>query len=54
MKKSRFLVLAAFLTGAALLSAAKPAAACNPWMCFIVDEDTTCCWTQFCELECWG
>ena len=54
MKKSKLLLLAVVLTGTALLSAAKPAAACNPWMCFMVDENTVCCWTELCELECWG
>lgn len=52
MKKSRLLLLAALLTGTALLSGAKSAVACNPWMCFEVDLNTTCCWTGTCELEC--
>jgi hypothetical protein len=54
MKKNRFrlLLLAVLLGGTALLSAARPAAACNPYMCWIVDENTVCCWEEDCTLWC--
>lgn len=52
MKKAKLFLLAAVLTATALLSAAKPAAACNPWMCWIVDENTVCCWMEDCSLWC--
>lgn len=51
-KRFRLLLLAVLVTGSALLSAARPAAACNPYMCFNVDEYTTCCWEPTCELVC--
>lgn len=55
MKKNRFrlLLLATLLSATALLSGARSAVACNPWMCFEVDENTTCCWEGNCTLECW-
>lgn len=55
MKKNKFrlLLLAALLTGTALLSTTTSAVACNRWMCFEVDENTTCCWDGNCQLECW-
>jgi hypothetical protein len=48
----RLLLLATVLTGTALLSTARPAAACDPYMCWIVDENTACCWTGDCQLWC--
>lgn len=55
MRKNRvrFLLLAILLTGATLLSGVKPADACIREMCFEVDYDTTCCWSETCVLECW-
>jgi hypothetical protein len=51
--KLRLLLLTALLTGAALLSTARPAAAqCIPGLCWIVDENTTCCWLDDCTLWC--
>lgn len=55
MKKNKFrlLLLATLLTGTALLSGVSPAVACIREMCFEVDDDTTCCWSETCVLECW-
>ncbi len=50
--KLRLLLLAALMAGASLLSTAKPAAACIPYLCWIVDENTTCCWLEDCTLWC--
>lgn len=50
--KLRLFLLAAVLTGTALLSTARPAAACDPYVCWPVDEDTTCCWMEDCTLWC--
>jgi len=52
MKKSklRLLLLSALLTATALVSTASQAAACRHG-CFIVDENTACCWFS-CELVC--
>jgi hypothetical protein len=55
MKKRSFrlLSLAAVLAGTALLSSARPAAArCIPGFCWMVNENTTCCWGETCQLEC--
>jgi hypothetical protein len=53
MKKIKLLLLAAVLTGTALLSAARPAfSQCIPSMCWIVDEYTVCCWNEDCSLWC--
>jgi len=55
MKKrtSRLLLLAGLLAGTALLSAARPALArCIPGLCWMVNESTTCCWSETCQLEC--
>lgn len=53
MRKIKLLLLAAVLTGTALLSAAKPAAArCVPYMCWNADENTVCCWEEDCSLWC--
>jgi hypothetical protein len=53
MRKFKLLLLAAVLTGTALLSAAKPAAArCVPYMCWNADENTVCCWEADCSLWC--
>jgi hypothetical protein len=55
MKKNKFrlLLLATLLTGATLLSGVKSADACIREMCFEVDDDTVCCWSETCVLECW-
>lgn len=53
MKKFRLLLLGALLTGAALLSSVEPAAACIREMCYEVDINTVCCWSETCELQCW-
>lgn len=54
MKKTklRLLLLAALLTGTALLSAARPAVSQCFFYCWIVDADTTCCQTRTCEIVC--
>ena len=51
-KKSRLLLLAVLLTGTALVSTARPAAACVRDMCFEVDAYTTCCYDDHCQLWC--
>lgn len=55
MKKNKFrlLLLATLLTGTAFLSGVSPAVACIREMCFEVDDNTTCCWSETCVLECW-
>jgi hypothetical protein len=55
MKKNRLLVLAAVLMGTALLSTSQSAdARCIPGLCYEVDENTVCCWSDSgCILECW-
>jgi hypothetical protein len=54
MNRFRMLLLATVLTGAALLSAAGPAISeqCIPWMCWIADPNTVCCWDEYCNLWC--
>jgi hypothetical protein len=53
MNRFRMLLLAAVLTGTALLSAAGPAISqCIPWMCWIADPNTVCCWDEYCNLWC--
>ncbi len=54
MKKNRFrlFLLAALLSGIALLSATKEAVACYPYLCWNVDENTVCCWEEDCTLWC--
>jgi hypothetical protein len=48
----RLLLLAAVLTGTALLSAAPPAEAACPFYCWHVDENTTCCQLRDCSVRC--
>jgi len=54
MNKTRFrlLVLAGFLTGAALLSAARPVLAQCFFYCWHADETTNCCRLRTCEIVC--
>jgi hypothetical protein len=47
----RLLLLAAVLTGTALLATAKPAAACF-FHCWHVDETTSCCELRDCSIVC--
>ena len=47
----RLLLLAAILTGTALLSTAKPAAACF-FHCWHVDAETSCCQLRDCSVVC--
>jgi hypothetical protein len=48
----RLLLLAAVLTGTALLSAAKPAEAYCFFYCWLVNENTTCCQLEDCSVWC--
>lgn len=48
----RLLLLAAILTGTALLSAAKPATAACFFHCWHVDADTSCCQLRDCSIVC--
>lgn len=48
----RLLLLTALLTGTALLSAAAPAVSWCVFYCWHVDENTTCCQLETCEIVC--
>ena len=48
----RLLLLAALLTGTALLSTAKPAKAVCFFYCWHVDAETTCCRLRDCSIVC--
>ena len=48
----RLLLLAAVLTGTALLSASRPAEAACFFYCWHVDENTTCCQLRDCSIRC--
>jgi hypothetical protein len=50
--KFRLLLLAAILTGTALLSAARPAASQCVFYCWRVDSETTCCTRFDCSVWC--
>lgn len=52
-KRFRLLLLAGLLAGTALLSGVESANACIREMCFEVDMNTVCCWSETCELQCW-
>jgi hypothetical protein len=55
MKKNRvrLLLLAILLLGTTLLAGTRSADACIREMCFEVDYNTVCCWSETCVLECW-
>lgn len=48
----KLVLLAAVMTGTALLSSAKPAAAFCPFYCWHVDADITCCQLRDCSIWC--
>jgi hypothetical protein len=50
--KIRLLLLAAVLTGTALLSTTQPAEASCSFYCWHVDENTTCCRLRDCSIRC--